>query len=208
MKKDPYERVAARYDRMIEPSASRLRARGLEICPPRENQRILDMACGTGTQLTLYARPGCELAGVDLSPAMLETARRKLGDTVDLRLGSATETGFAGASFDLVTVVLALHEMAPEVRLLVMRECRRVVKPGGRILLIDFHYGPYPFPRGWLYKAFILWMEVGAGRTHFAHYRDFMARRGLDALVADQGFSVTHRFVVDGGFAAIFLLQG
>jgi len=45
-------------------------------------------------------------------------------------------------TFDLVSVTFVLHEMEPDLRVQVLGECRRVTKPGGRILLMDFHYGP------------------------------------------------------------------
>jgi len=207
MQNDPYARLAGRYDRLVEPAASKVRQIGLRLCPPQEGLSVLDVGCGTGTQLGLYARPGCRLVGIDPSPAMLALARQKLGPAAELLSMDATKMSFAAATFDLVTVAFVLHEMDPEVRLLVLRECRRVAKPGGRILLIDFHYGPYPFPKGWLYKAFVVWSEMGAGRRHFSNYRNFISSRGLDALVEAEHLTVVKKFVVDAGVAAIHLLS-
>ncbi len=207
MENDPYARLASRYDGSVERWAGGLRKAALTLCPPSGSLAILDVACGTGAQLALYGRPGCTLTGIDTSPAMLEVARRKLGDTADLRCEDATRMSFADASFDLVTLVLALHEMPPDARPRVLAECRRVTKPGGRILVLDFHCGPYPFVKGWLYKLLTLWMEAGAGREHFAHYRDFIARKGLDALVADACIPVKRRFVFDSGAAVIYVLS-
>ena len=60
----------------------------------KDSYRILDVGCGTGTQLTLYKKTGCTLFGIDASPAMLRIARRKLGETADLRLGDAANMAF------------------------------------------------------------------------------------------------------------------
>jgi ubiquinone/menaquinone biosynthesis C-methylase UbiE len=207
MQNDPYAKFAARYDRWVEPAASKVRQLGLRLCPPQEGLSILDVGCGTGTQLGLYARPGCRLVGIDPSPAMLALARQKLGPAAELLSGDATKMSFTDAAFDLVSVTFVLHEMDPEKRLQVLRECRRVTKPGGRILLVDFHYGPYPFPRGWLYKAFVIWSEMGAGRQHFSNYRQFMSTRGLDALVDSEHLKAVKRLVVDSGVAAIHVLS-
>jgi ubiquinone/menaquinone biosynthesis C-methylase UbiE len=207
MKKDAYASASRKYDRMVEPSARRLREPGLTLFPPRDNLKILDVACGTGNQLALYNRAGCELSGVDRSPAMLEVARQKLGQSADLRLEDASRMSFAGGTFDLVTIALALHEMPSGVRPVVLQECRRVAKTDGRILIIDFHFGPYPFPRGWAQKLFVLMMEIGAGREHFANYRDFMRRRGLVGLIAEQNAPVERRFIFTTGIAAIYLLK-
>ena len=203
MKKDPYSRLAGRYDRWVEPAASKVRELGLRLCPPREGLVVLDVGCGTGTQLGLYARPGCRLVGIDPSPAMLELARLKLGASAELLSADAARMPFADGTFDLVSVTFVLHEMEPDLRVQVLGECRRVTKPGGRILLMDFHYGPYPFPLGWIYKAFVVWSELGAGRRHFSNYRQFMSTRCLDGLLEGAHLAGAKKLVVSSGVAAV-----
>jgi ubiquinone/menaquinone biosynthesis C-methylase UbiE len=207
MQNDPYAKFAARYDRLTGSFPVRFRMGGVAIFPPRENLKILDVGCGTGEMLVTYAKPGCELVGLDRSPSMLDVARQKLGASARLLLEDATHMSFANGTFDLVTCMLALHEMQAEDRLLVLRECRRVTKPGGHILLIDFHCGPYSFPQGWLYKLLMVFAEMRAGKVHFAHYREFMAHRGLDGLLEGSGITVERRLVFSSGIVAIFLLK-
>jgi ubiquinone/menaquinone biosynthesis C-methylase UbiE len=207
MEKDPYASMSKRYDRTVEPAARPLRERAYTVFPPRENLKILDVACGTGNQLVSYAMAGCQMSGVDCSPSMLAIAQRKLGQNADLRLEDASHMSFANGTFDLVTIVLALHEMPTATRLAVLQECRRVAKPDGRIMMIDFHYGPYSFPKGWSQKLFILMMEIGAGRKHFRNYRDFLRRRGLAGLAEEINAPVEKRFISETGTAAIYLLK-
>jgi ubiquinone/menaquinone biosynthesis C-methylase UbiE len=207
MQKDAYARLAGRYDRWVEPTASKVRRLGLGLCPPREGISVLDVGCGTGTQLGLYSRPGCRLVGIDPSPAMLALAREKLGTAAELLSMDAARMTFADREFDLVSATFVLHEMDPEARSLVLRECRRVTKPGGQILLIDFHYGPYPFPKGWLYKAFVVWSEMGAGRRHFSNYRQFISTRGLDGLLETEHLCAAKKLVVDAGVAALHVIS-
>jgi ubiquinone/menaquinone biosynthesis C-methylase UbiE len=207
MEKDPYAKFATRYDRLAGSPPVIFRAKAMEICPPRENLKILDVGCGTGEMLRTYGKPGCELTGIDVSPSMLDVARGKLGGSARLMLENAARMSFPDGAFDLVTCMLTLHEMAADDRPRVLAECRRVAKPGGRILLIDFHYGPFSFPRGWLYRMMIRVAERNAGREHFAHYREFLAQQGLDGLVQRSGATVESRFVFDAGIAAIFLLK-
>jgi len=207
MAKDPYSFHAPFYDRLYEPAAHRLRSVGLTLYPPRNNLSVLDIGCGTGTQLALYQRPGCSLTGLDLSPAMLAVARRKLGAAAELHLGDASQLPFPEALFDLVTIVLVLHEMPFLLRSAVLQECSRVVKPGGRIMLMDYHFGPYPLPRGWLWKMAVMAMELSAGRRHFANYRDFIARRGLEGLVSRPQLIVERKWLAESGVAAVYVVK-
>ena len=207
MKKDPYSFYARCYDRFFEPTAKRLRTAGLKLYPPKENLCVLDVGCGTGTQLALYQRAQCTLTGIDLSPAMLAVAKRKLGAAAELHLADASHMPFSGSMFDLVTVVLVMHEMPAMLRSAVLQECRRVVKANGRILLMDYHIGPYPLPRGWLWKMVVTAMELSAGPVHFWHYRDFIARGGLDGLISQQQLSVDRKFIFESGVAAVYLVK-
>jgi ubiquinone/menaquinone biosynthesis C-methylase UbiE len=205
--RDRYRFHAKIYDRFYEPAATRLRNTGLKMFPPRENLSILDVGCGTGTQLALYQRTGCTLFGIDLSPAMLTVARRKLGETATLQLEDASKLTFDSGTFDLVTAVLILHEIQAGLRSAVLRECTRVVKADGRIMLMDYHFGPYPFPIGWMWKLFATLSEISAGREHYANYRDFLNRRGLETLIAEHSLTVDKQFVFESGVAAVFLLK-
>ena len=207
MQKDEYLHIAKPYDHIVEPAAKKLRTIGMKIFPPQENLAILDVGCGTGSQLVLYQKAGCKLCGIDQSQAMLEVAKRKLGSEADLRLEDATHMSFASGTFDLVTMVLVLHEMPQEMRLAVLRECKRVVKPDGRIFLIDYHIGPYTFPSGWIWKPFVIVMEILAGRRHFLCYRDFMRRKGLEPLVAESHLVVVKRVIKESGVDAFYLLK-
>lgn len=208
MKKDPYRTHASFYDLLYEPAAKILRNIGLTIFPPRENIGILDVGCGTGTQLALYRRPGCRLVGIDTSPAMLAVAASKLGSGAELQCADATQMPFAAATFDLVSVVFVLHEMPPELRPALLRECRRVVRPDGGILLIDYHPGPYRKLMGQVWRLLIALMEMSAGRTHYSNFRNFIGAGGLEALVAGQHLAVDKRYVSEHGVTAIYLVSG
>ena len=207
MKQDPYRFHARIYDRFYEPVARRLRRVGLKLYPPRENLSILDIGCGTGTQLALYQRAGCRLVGIDLSPAMLAIAQQKLGASAELHEFDASLMPFDDNLFDLVTIVLTLHEMPALLRSAVLQECKRVVKTDGRIMLMDYHFGPYPPPRGWLWKLVVTLIELSAGLEHFMNYRDFIARQGLDALIKEHQLAVDKSFIFESGVAAVYLVK-
>jgi ubiquinone/menaquinone biosynthesis C-methylase UbiE len=206
MGKDPYKKIARKYDRYVEPSLALIRQIGIRMYTPIEGMHVLDVGCGTGTNLMLYHEAGCKIFGIDLSPTMVGEAQKKLGDRAEIRLGDASKMPYSDDSFDLVTGIFTLHEMPNQIRPAVINEMVRVMKHGGRILLIDYHLGAIRFPKGWMYKAIILFFEIMAGREHFRNYRDFLSRNCLLNLISTKNLKLLNEKIVSGGNIALFLL--
>lgn len=108
-------------------------------CQPR---RILDLGCGTGstTLMLKQAFPQAEVIGLDLSPYMLVMAEYKAktaGLELEWKHGNAERTGFPDASFDGVTASLLFHETPPTVTRTILRECFRLLTPGGQVVILD-----------------------------------------------------------------------
>ncbi|MFC2144535.1 class I SAM-dependent methyltransferase [Acidobacteriota bacterium] len=204
---DPYRRIARFYDAVVEPFNASLRRYVAKVAGPQEGMKVLEVGCGTGTNLELFAEAGCEVSGLDLSPSMMELAKKKLGDRADLRLGDAAAMPFDDGSFDLVLSFLTLHEMPPAVRAPVMKEIVRVAGGDGKALFIDYHAGRYRFPKGWFYRAVILAIEFGAGWEHFQNHRDFLARDGLSNLLEAHNLSVTKEKILAGGNIHVVLTK-
>lgn len=106
--------------------------------------RLLDIGCGTGGQAIAAWRkvqPGGSVVGVDVSEPMLAAARRKArraGLDLSFRHADAAELPFADGSFDVVTVSTVLHMVPDAMHRLCLSEAARVLRPGGRLLLIDY----------------------------------------------------------------------
>jgi ubiquinone/menaquinone biosynthesis C-methylase UbiE len=106
--------------------------------------RVLDLGCGTGALAVRLARRGCQVTGIDVSPAMLAQAARRaadegLGDRLTLReLGIAElDTAFPDAAFDAVTATLLFSELSPDEREYALAQAHRVLVPGERLLVAD-----------------------------------------------------------------------
>jgi ubiquinone/menaquinone biosynthesis C-methylase UbiE len=98
---------------------------------------VLEVAVGTGRNFSFYPE-GVQLTGIDLSPAMLEIARTKADELsldADLRESDAQELPFPDASFDTVVCTLSLCNIPDDRR--AIAEMKRVLRPGGRLLLLD-----------------------------------------------------------------------
>lgn len=207
MSDSAYSRVARWYDLMFERVLGDLRSIGQGMVPLREGMGILDVGCGTGAHLADYRGRGCELFGVDPSPAMLEVARDRLGDAAHLSLGDASRMPYPDSSFDLVTISMVLHELDPAVRTSVMSEIRRCLKSDGHLLAIDYHAGPARSARGRFYRVVIFIVERLAGRRHYLGFRDFIGTGGMPHLAEQHQMGIVKEKVVGGGNFGVYLLR-
>ena len=103
---------------------------------PRPGQRVLDVATGTGLVAAQLAAGGADVVGLDQSQEMLAAARERLGPRATLVRGEAERLPFADAEFDALTFTYLLRYV--DDRTATMRELARVVRPGGRIGMVEF----------------------------------------------------------------------
>ncbi len=137
-----YDRSAESYDRIIAWAERTLFGGGREWVCSRARGEVLEIAAGTGRNLPFYPRE-LRLTVVELSPEMLEIARhraRDLGVEADLRVGDAQDLPFPDTSFDTVVATLALCTIPDDRR--AVTEAARVLRPGGRLLLLEHVRSP------------------------------------------------------------------
>jgi ubiquinone/menaquinone biosynthesis C-methylase UbiE len=110
----------------------------------RIGDRVLDIGCGTGTLGMRCCERGAEFTGLDISDYMLdqsfhEAQRRGFSNRVTLVKDSATQLHkhFSPESFDVITSTMVLGEFPPEYLEYVFRQCQRLLRPGGRLLIAD-----------------------------------------------------------------------
>jgi len=119
----------------------------------RPDQRVLDVATGTGlVARALKRRYGCSVVGLDQSEDMLARARPLVGSVYDeLVRGEAERLPFGDGEFDALTFTYLLRYVDDPAA--TMRELARVVRPGGRIAMLEFFVPPRPllYPAWWLY---------------------------------------------------------
>ncbi|MEU4744129.1 methyltransferase domain-containing protein [Actinosynnema sp. NPDC023658] len=175
-----WDRYAPRYDRDIG-VFERLQLGGGRawVCAQAAGE-VLEVAVGTGLNLAHYPA-GVEVTGVDFSPVMLRLAGRRaaeLGRAVVLTEADAQALPFPDASFDTVVCTLGLCGF-PDERAAIS-EMHRVLRPGGRLLLLD-HVGSHHAPIRWGQRLLEKWTVRVLG--------DHLTRRPLP-LVERAGFVV------------------
>jgi demethylmenaquinone methyltransferase / 2-methoxy-6-polyprenyl-1,4-benzoquinol methylase len=141
-----FDRIAARYDAMNRVLSFGLdrgwRRRAVRALRLGDRPRVLDLATGTGDLAIDIARmhPRAEVIGLDPSPRMLavaqaKLARRRLDDRVTLVRGDAQHLPYASCEMDAATIAFGIRNV-PD-RLAALREMARVVRPGGRICVLE-----------------------------------------------------------------------
>lgn len=135
------------YDRLVA-SFDHMRRRSLTCAAIAPGERVLIVGAGTGLDL-LYLPPACHVTAIDLTPSMLERLRaraRRLGLEVDAHVMDGHALAFPDASFDVVVLHLILAVIPDPAQCL--KEAERVLRPGGRAMVMDKFLGdnrPTPF---------------------------------------------------------------
>lgn len=132
-----YQRIAAVYDLMEALPERKFIPWRKRLWSLVEGQRVLEVGVGTGKNMPFYPS-GTHVTGIDLTPGMLDQARERavaLNVDVDLRLGDAQALEFEDDSFDAAVATCVFCSVPDPV--LGLEEMKRVVRPGGQILLLD-----------------------------------------------------------------------
>ena len=209
-----FDGIAPDYDRLnhlmslgVDRSWRRRALR--EIVDARRAQSILDIACGTGDfSLAIAGRmhPDSRITGLDLSEGMLAVMRDKVAKAglegrICCEQGDSEAMRFAEASFDVVTIAFGIRNFAH--REAALREILRVLKPGGRLVILELSVPENRFLR-WGYnlyfKHFVPWIggRISGDRAAYtylpASVQAFPGRREWTATMAGCGYAqVRHK---------------
>ncbi len=154
--------VAARFDEAearFKPglAADDVRLAGvIEAIGPLAGLRVLDLGCGKGRFASPLAERGARVVGVDLSQAMLVHAKG-----IERARAAARRLPFADATFDVVFAVEVVEHVG-DVRP-ILREARRVLRPGGRLVLVDKNKLAIDARRPWLPSSLLKWIDERRG---------------------------------------------
>lgn len=197
----------------------------IRLAAPQPNERILDVACGTGIAARLsaeYVGPGGRIVGLDINPGMVATARLLAAASrvaCEWLEGSAVAMPLPDAEFDVVLCQQGL-QFFPD-RLAALREMRRVLVPGGRVALSVWHAIQYSPGFAVLAEALERYISADAARTMrmpfslpeveevrglfvAAGFRDVMIRPAARDLQFPSPEEFVRRYVSGSPLAALF----
>lgn len=197
---------ANRYDTQVEVlfngTANATRRQAIpqlhEVFAGRDQRklRLLDIGCGTGRFLDFLKQvwPQLPALGLDMSEPYVRHAKRHLKrwSRINVAVGNAESLPVPDASQDAVTSIFLFHELPPKVRRNVLRECARVLKPRGRLILVDsLQRGDEPdydgllelFPQNYhepYYRSYtnedLRTLAAGCGLMHIRDVKAFVAK--------------------------------
>jgi len=211
-----FDAIAGVYDAMNTVMTAglhhRWRERAVQLARVGPGDRALDVATGTGDLALELARrtsPGGEVIGSDFSAAMLERARRKAHGSVRFELGDALALPYPSDSFDAATVGFGARNFADVGRGL--RELVRVVRPGGRVVVLEITTPTRP-PLSVFYRLWFDRIVPAAGRLlgFSAAYeylprsvRSFLTPEALAAEMVSAGLTDVRYVLTAGSIIAI-----
>ncbi len=171
------------YATVIDPILRNARKRLPEFGGMRPGNRVLDVCCGSGAQVYEYTRKGIIALGVDIDPHMLALAGRYYANSdvtpETFILADASHMPFDDSSFEFTSVSLALHDKDLTLVDAIVGEMKRVTRPGGFLVFLDYSR---PLPRS-LQGFLIRIIERMAGVVHFRNFRDFLNNGGLTRVL-------------------------
>ena len=156
-----------------------LREKLVRLARLADGDRVRDVGCGTGSlAIAAKRRVGAagDVVGIDASPEMVARATskaKKTGTDVSFRIAAAEALPFPDAQFDAALSTLMLHHLPRQARQQFGREIRRVLKSGGRVLVVDFAHAPDK--RGFL---------------AYFHRHGHVDPRDIQSLLEEAGFNV------------------
>jgi len=215
--------IAPRYDflnRLLSFGIDRRwRTKAVRLLKYREDSRILDVATGTGDvalEIALRTPPSVKITGADFCKEMVDLGAVKVAaspyaDRIDLKVAPCEDLPFANETFDSITIAFGIRNVVD--RKLGLAEMWRVLRPGGRMIILEFST-----PRSHLFRQLYyfyfrrLLPIVGGLFSRYNAYKylpdsvlEFPSQEEFSNMMADAGFRSIHLHELTFGIATIYV---
>lgn len=191
------------YQLFIDPILSRHYDTILKNIKP--SHRVIDIACGTGSQSIAIAQKAHSVIGIDLSEEMIGTALRSAGrknlSNVLFELRDASNLSYyKDNEFDIAITSMAVHQFDAELAVKILSEMKRIAPV---VIIVDYNY---PMPKG-LARNLAFGIERIAGGDHYRNFKVYMKNGGITYFANRSGLKVITETVRGSGVFLISVLQ-
>jgi ubiquinone/menaquinone biosynthesis C-methylase UbiE len=178
-----FQRYAPIYDLLWLPLFHLRHVVANQLALPK-NSKVIDVACGTGSQAIVLAKSGIHVVGIDLAPAMINKAQKKIKDglTVYFICHDATNIPYPQQFFDASVLSFGLHDMPEEIGIAIVKEMRRITKPNGKIIIVDYNAHS---PRNLISRV-----SCRAAQIWESKYYDGFLRKGISYYLEKAGLKM------------------
>lgn len=174
------------YNTFIDPLLTTMRKRiALEI---KADEKVIDIACGTGAQVFALSKVADKITGVDLSESMINfakkaAAKQKITNTEFFICDATNLKSFKNNEFDIAIMSLALHQFSHELHAPILNEMKRVAR---KIIIVDY---AVPLPKN--YTGFGSRVaEFLAGKEHNRNFKSFYKLGGLNEILKSNNLKI------------------
>lgn len=225
-----FDTIAQRYDRCNHLFSfgidHRWRREVIEALKPQMHQRLLDVCTGTGDLVFAFCKhsPLKSVAGLDISQPMLALAQEKQirlcakpwlrGKQIRWHWADAAQTELPSDGYDFITCGFGMRNISD--RSAVLGEMHRVLKPGGKLCVLEFSLPANPVLRG-VYQLYLSRLMPATGRLVFGSKEplDYLARSichwhtevNFSRELAGSGFSLIRKTPLTGGIVTLWLAK-
>ncbi|OPZ94708.1 MAG: putative methyltransferase YcgJ [Firmicutes bacterium ADurb.Bin419] len=174
------------YNIIMYPIITKTRKKVNEVIVSLDPQSIIDICCGTGTQLKSLVKMGYNAIGVDSTEEMLEVARKGKYQP-ECYQQDAENLKFPDESFDVSLLSLALHEKELETAKRMVKEARRVLKKGKYLIIVEFCLTK---ETRLLSKSLIYFIEKVSGKEHYGNFINYKENQLIEEMICKKDFEI------------------
>lgn len=183
------------YDVFLEPLLKGIKSKVAHLVAKYDLYPVFDICCASGAQCSrIYAYGGRSVYGLDIDVLMIQYAFSKY-PYIPFMCADAASAPLKDNSINGAILSYALHDKAPDLRAKMIREVKRIMSPGGKVIFVDFEN---PWNRkSRLAHRYVYGIEKLAGRKHFNNGRQFLQLGGLRAFTREYGLEELERHDVE-----------
>ena len=190
-------RFAYLYDFFFDGILKQIRLKNKEIMIMNHCKKIIDLGCGTGSQLNVLSNNSFEMIGLDNSDKMIQVAKKKNIPNTTFLNQDILKNSLSDHEFDAALITLVLHPNNQKNISKILSEAQKLVKKEGVIIITDYDHSNGII--GKIESAIIRIIESFANESHRKNYFTFMKHGGLENILRNKNYQILTTISFYGG---------